>query len=120
MPRKRSAKDAKAIKSSKRVKVINDKITDYFSVADGTASELASNRQVSPPTNTTDIKRPVPFGKPPVWADKKQQLCEALYPWFNTYQAGVYRKDNFAYGILVDGGFGPRDKLNEELLITRA
>ena len=114
MPSKRTAKPTKA-NPAKRAK-----ITDHFPVVDNTDSELVPSSQTPKATKQITITIPLPFGVPPVWAEKKQQLCEALHPWFNTYQAGVYRKDGIAYGILVDGGFGCRDKLNEEVLITRA
>ena len=114
MPSKRAAK-ATTSNSSKRAK-----ITGHLSVANDTVSELVSSQQTSTLTTNTPPLIPLPFGVPPAWAEKKQQLCEALHPWFNTYQAGVYRKDGYAYGMLLDGGFAPRDKLNEESAITRA
>ena len=115
MPSKRAAKASKATESTKRAKV-----TASFDKVDDTAHELVSSRQVPLLLETNSLSLPVPFGAPPVWAVKKQQLCETLHAWFNHYQAGVYCKDKIAYGMLVDGGFARRDKLNEELLITRA
>ncbi|KAI9743396.1 MAG: hypothetical protein M1818_003243 [Claussenomyces sp. TS43310] len=62
--------------------------------------------------------KPPPYGRPPVWADKRQQLCETL-PYYRAYQSGAYVQDGTARAFMVDKEVGPRDKLNEEILIAR-
>lgn len=62
--------------------------------------------------------KPAPYGEPPVWASKRQQLCETL-PYYRAYQSGIYIQDGTARAFMVDKEVGPRDKLDEEILIAR-
>jgi hypothetical protein len=61
--------------------------------------------------------KPDCYGKPPVWADKRQSLCEAL-PYYKAYMSGAYQQAGVARGFLVDKEVGLRDKFEEEILIT--
>jgi hypothetical protein len=61
--------------------------------------------------------KPDPCGEPPVWANKRQSLCEAL-PYYKAYMSGAYQQAGTARGFLVDKEVGPRDKFQEEILIT--
>jgi hypothetical protein len=63
------------------------------------------------------MDKPAPYGEPPVWADKRQCLCEAL-PYYKAYMSGVYQQAGVACGFLVDKEVGPRDKFQDEFLIT--
>jgi hypothetical protein len=62
--------------------------------------------------------KPAPFGQPPVWADKRQGLCEAL-PYYKAYQSGAHINNGIVRGFLVDKEVGPRDKFEEEIMISR-
>ena len=65
----------------------------------------------------TQLGKPEPHGQPEVWADKRQQLCETLR-YFNAYQSGAYTNDGIAYGHLIDAEVDPRDKFDEQIVIT--
>jgi hypothetical protein len=62
--------------------------------------------------------KPLPVGEPPVWAEKRQALCEAL-PYYRAYMSGAYVQDGVARSLMVDKEVGPRDKFTEEIIITR-
>lgn len=62
--------------------------------------------------------KPTPYGQPPVWADKRQNLCEAL-PYYKAYMSGAHLHDGMVRAFMVDKEVGIRDKLNDEILIAR-
>lgn len=62
--------------------------------------------------------KPEPSGQPPVWAEKRQALCETL-PYYKAYMSGAYMHDGIAKAFMVDKEVGPRDKFNEEIVIAR-
>jgi hypothetical protein len=84
---------------------------------------LTGARKRKPPTKylkyhqSAQNDKPDPYGEPPVWADKRQSLCEAL-PYYKAYMSGAYQQAGVARGFLVDKEVGPRDKFEEEILIT--
>ncbi|KAH8816837.1 hypothetical protein F5884DRAFT_236441 [Xylogone sp. PMI_703] len=65
-----------------------------------------------------EYEKPKPFGEPLVWADKRQQLCEAL-PYYKAYQSGAYMHDGIVHGFLCDKEVGFRDKFTDEVMICR-
>lgn len=60
--------------------------------------------------------KPAPFGKPPVWAEKRQQLCETL-PYYRAYQSGAYSDNGVVKGFMIDKEVGVRDKFTSEIVI---
>lgn len=62
--------------------------------------------------------KPVPCGQPPVWADKRQSLCETL-PYYKAYMSGAYMHLQMVRAFMVDKEVGPRDKFEEEIMISR-
>ncbi|KAJ5794631.1 hypothetical protein N7457_001230 [Penicillium paradoxum] len=58
------------------------------------------------------------YGKPPAWAEGRQQLCDAI-PWFRCTQGAMYHNEGFCYGFLVDADGGTRTHIDEEVIITR-
>ncbi|KAF8858768.1 hypothetical protein BDZ45DRAFT_590705 [Acephala macrosclerotiorum] len=60
---------------------------------------------------------PEPHGKPLVWADKRQQLCETL-PNYKAYQSGAYTNNGILHGFLIDAEVGPLDKFDDQIIIT--
>lgn len=64
---------------------------------------------------TSDM--PDPHGKPLVWADKRQQLCETL-PNYRAYQSGAYTNNGVLHGFLIDAEVGPLDKFDDQIIIT--
>ena len=62
--------------------------------------------------------KPAPCGQPPVWADKRQSLCETL-PYYRAYMSGAYMHCQIVRAFMVDREVGPRDKFEEEIMISR-
>jgi hypothetical protein len=60
--------------------------------------------------------RPEPSSPPPVWANTRQQLCDAL-PYYKSHHGAIY-KHKGAKGILVDKEVTMRDVLDHEIIIT--
>lgn len=58
------------------------------------------------------------YGSAPVWATKRQQLCEAL-PYYKAYQSGSYTSEGILYAMMIDKERRDTDVLNEEVIITR-
>lgn len=61
--------------------------------------------------------KPAPYGTPPVWADLRQQLCQAL-PYYRAYQSGAYSSNGVVVGHLIDGSIDLRDSVSDEVVIT--
>ncbi|KAL7419440.1 hypothetical protein Q5752_006278 [Cryptotrichosporon argae] len=53
-------------------------------------------------------KRVAPACRPPVWAESRQELCEAL-PYYRAFQSGLYMYKRVPFGYLLDGFSAPRD-----------
>lgn len=60
-----------------------------------------------------------PQGKPEVWADSRQALCETL-PYFKSPQSGCYQNDGHVYGFLFDSIGHCREYMDENVIICRA
>ncbi|TAQ86624.1 hypothetical protein B7494_g5055 [Chlorociboria aeruginascens] len=76
-------------------------------------------KEVLAEIDTYQYDKPEPYGQPPIWSDKRQGLCETL-PWYRAYQSGAYQHDGIAMGFLCDKEVGPRDRFDEQIIITRA
>ncbi|BEI90583.1 uncharacterized protein CcaverHIS019_0306530 [Cutaneotrichosporon cavernicola] len=48
------------------------------------------------------VKLPAPARAPPVWAQSRQELCEAL-PYYRAFQSGMYMCKRVPFGYLLDG-----------------
>ncbi|OCF32380.1 hypothetical protein I316_06050 [Kwoniella heveanensis BCC8398] len=51
---------------------------------------------------------PKPTVDPPVWAESRQELCEAL-PYYRSFQSGLYMHARVAFGYLLEAYPAPRD-----------
>ncbi|CAH1764243.1 6267_t:CDS:10 [Entrophospora sp. SA101] len=60
---------------------------------------------------------PANIGRPKVWAQTRQELCESL-DYFRAWQSGVYFQMNTVYGFLVDGFGSSRDVCNGRVIIS--
>lgn len=49
--------------------------------------------------------------------DRPSLAC--TIPWFNSTQAGMYFKDEYCWGLLIDGDCGARSYIDDEVVITR-
>jgi hypothetical protein len=47
----------------------------------------------------------------------RQELCDA-FPFFRSYQAGLYRHNNVARGVLLDSVASDRDVCGDRVIIT--
>ena len=83
-------------------------------------SSKAAGRSVQKSAYHANVQhdKPEPFGEPPVWADKRQQLCETL-PYYRAYQSGAHTSDGVVYGFLCDKEVGVRDKFDDQIMIAR-
>ena len=62
--------------------------------------------------------KPLPYSQPLVWADKKQQLCETL-PYYRAYESAAYTVNGIVLGMVIDKEVGPRDKFDDQIVITK-
>ncbi|KAF2485111.1 hypothetical protein BDY17DRAFT_292955 [Neohortaea acidophila] len=63
--------------------------------------------------------KPLPQGRPDVWAESRQALCETL-PYFKKPQGGCYQNDGHVYGFLFDSVGHCREYMDEDIIIARA
>ncbi|KAF6835908.1 hypothetical protein CPLU01_04011 [Colletotrichum plurivorum] len=59
----------------------------------------------------------VAFRKPPIWADNRQALCDAL-TYYKAHEGSFYTKDGIVMGVLVGKQTSVRDILSNEVIIT--
>ncbi|WVQ73812.1 hypothetical protein IAR50_003393 [Cryptococcus sp. DSM 104548] len=53
-------------------------------------------------------RRERPKERPPVWAESRQELCEAL-PYYRSFQSGLYMHFKVTFGYLLEAFPAPRD-----------
>lgn len=78
----------------------------------GIVDKLFQNRR-------PDLPKPAPTGKPEVWADGRQELCETLH-YFRSYQSACYCTGGFARAFMFDKIAHPRDYMDSDVIISRA
>jgi len=61
--------------------------------------------------------KPQPIGKPLVWADSRQELCEGV-PYFRSYQGGIYFRSDLVRGYLLDAFGAERDFIGSHVVIS--
>ncbi|KAA8567603.1 hypothetical protein EYC84_008078 [Monilinia fructicola] len=71
-----------------------------------------------PSLENATLGKPEAWGKPEVWADKRQQLCSAL-PYYKGYESAAYRSQGMISGFLCNQGVGLRDVFTEDIYITK-
>ncbi|KAF6844518.1 hypothetical protein CMUS01_00996 [Colletotrichum musicola] len=59
----------------------------------------------------------VAFRKPPIWADNRQALCDAL-TYYKAHEGSFYTKDGIVMGVLVGKQTSVRDILSNEVIVT--
>ncbi|OAL66444.1 hypothetical protein A7C99_1830 [Trichophyton rubrum] len=92
----------------------------------GSSSRSSTEKDgIEPQAGQADIVVPAlkdellePHGQPPVWAEDRVVLGDAL-PWFHSVQGGCYYLDNICRGVLIDGDCGDRSYIDDEVVITR-
>ncbi|RDL41607.1 uncharacterized protein BP5553_01586 [Venustampulla echinocandica] len=83
-----------------------------------TTSAIRAAKVLQPYYANSQIDKPDPIGQPQVWADKRQQLCQAL-PYYNAYQSGAHTSEGYVLGFLCDKEVGKHDKFDDEIIISR-
>jgi hypothetical protein len=68
---------------------------------------------------TETTHKPETEGHPLVWADSRQELCEAL-PYFRQLYGGSQAKGGVASGFMFDSHSHPRDYMDSTVIISRA
>jgi hypothetical protein len=63
------------------------------------------------------IGKPLPIGKPVVWASLRRELCETL-TYFRAYQGGIYFWNGVAFGYLLDRFGAERDYIGSHVVIS--
>ncbi|KAI5817650.1 hypothetical protein BZA77DRAFT_366057 [Pyronema omphalodes] len=63
--------------------------------------------------------RPQPIGSPSIWAEMRQELCDA-FPFFRSHQSGLYYHNNVARGVLLDSVASDRDFCGDRVIITHS
>ncbi|KAK6540766.1 hypothetical protein TWF694_008156 [Orbilia ellipsospora] len=77
-----------------------------------------NTKTFSTPLAPTVQKQPS-IGKPRIWCDTRQELCESL-PSFRSYQGGCYSSKGFGRGYLIDGHASERDYMDASIIISHA
>lgn len=114
---------------SRKRKATDDDFTRETDVVSADGIEVMATKSSKRTTRTRKLPtvkyhqsvqegKPEPYGKPPVWADKRQQLCETL-PYYRAYQSGAYRSGGIIHAFMCDKEVGPRDKFDDEIMIAR-
>ncbi|KUI69350.1 hypothetical protein VM1G_04852 [Cytospora mali] len=84
-------------------------------------SEIESASSVPPTSDVNEVNQPIcatlVCGRRPVWAMKRQGLCDAQ-PYFKAFEGGLYSKDNIVTGLYISKYSEPRDFLGRNVLIT--
>ncbi|CCX16891.1 Similar to hypothetical protein [Tuber melanosporum Mel28]; acc. no. XP_002836842 [Pyronema omphalodes CBS 100304] len=63
--------------------------------------------------------KPEPVGGPSIWAEMRQELCEA-FPFFRSYQGGLYCHNGVARGVLLDSVASDRDICGDRVIVTHS
>ncbi|KAI2486135.1 2OG-FeII-Oxy-2 domain containing protein [Pyrenophora tritici-repentis] len=63
--------------------------------------------------------KPEPIGKPEVWAEGRQELCETLH-YFRSYQSSSYATGGFVRGFMFDKLAHDRDYIDSDVILSRA
>ncbi|KAE8836366.1 hypothetical protein PTNB73_04328 [Pyrenophora teres f. teres] len=63
--------------------------------------------------------KPEPFGKPEVWAEGRQELCETLH-YYRGYQSASYATGGFVRGFMFDKVAHDRDYVDSDVIVSRA
>ncbi|RDI83901.1 hypothetical protein Vi05172_g6376 [Venturia inaequalis] len=63
--------------------------------------------------------KPKPQGKPPVWADSRQVLCETV-PYYRSHHGAGYANRGVAYSFMFDAQASDRDYMDSTVIVSRA
>lgn len=63
--------------------------------------------------------KPLPKGRPPVWAADRQSLCETL-SYYRAYQSSCYMHGGQVYAMMFDENSHERDYMDSHTIVSRA
>lgn len=63
--------------------------------------------------------KPLPKGRPPVWAADRQSLCETL-SYYRSYQSSCYMHGGQVYAMMFDENSHERDYMDSHTIVSRA
>ncbi|KAF2656445.1 hypothetical protein K491DRAFT_757547 [Lophiostoma macrostomum CBS 122681] len=63
--------------------------------------------------------KPPPSGRPEIWADGRQELCETLH-YYRAYHSGGYTNNGHAWAFMFDKTAHTRDFIDSDVVISRA
>ncbi|KAI0883663.1 uncharacterized protein GGS22DRAFT_189634 [Annulohypoxylon maeteangense] len=69
------------------------------------------------PKDDGNKDKPEPSGMPPVWAEKRAAIADAL-PYFRAHQSGLHSNKKVAKGFLIGAKVEIRDRFESEVIIT--
>ncbi|KAF1343985.1 2OG-Fe(II) oxygenase superfamily-domain-containing protein [Delphinella strobiligena] len=70
-----------------------------------------------PLTHSPD--KPLPKGRPPIWAADRQSLCETL-SYYRSYQGSCYMHGGQVYAMMFDENSHERDYMDSHTIVSRA
>ncbi|KAK6505728.1 hypothetical protein TWF481_007620 [Arthrobotrys musiformis] len=96
-------------------------------IANSLEDQVAKNTKGTTRKNSKHIQipaaptpeKPPAIGRPTVWCDTRQELCESL-PYFRSYQSGCYATKGIGRGYLIDGHASERDYMDGCVIISHA
>ncbi|KAJ5495087.1 hypothetical protein N7539_000203 [Penicillium diatomitis] len=96
---------------------------DSLKAGSKTGLKRRRSESVLQPASSSDLNRcdrPAKSrrGEPPIWANTRQQLVDAL-DWYHSMQGGAALSDKRCTGFLLDGDNGSRSVMTDEVIITR-
>ncbi|KAL1670057.1 hypothetical protein GGF50DRAFT_109790 [Schizophyllum commune] len=81
---------------------------DNLPLVNSTSNLPVPERDEPPPVPKLPLLR-----KPAIWAQTRQEVCES-FPWFRSFQGGVYHNDNVVKGYLLSGHPAERDRFEQD------
>ncbi|KAF7909423.1 uncharacterized protein EAF01_003141 [Botrytis porri] len=100
-----------------RKKVVTTPLRQPSRATPPKSRKAAAKVKELPSLENATLNKPEAWGEPPVWAEKRQQLCSSL-PYHKGYESAAYRTNGMIAGFLVNQGVGPRDVFTEDIYIT--
>ncbi|KAI5787380.1 hypothetical protein FPQ18DRAFT_414355 [Pyronema domesticum] len=76
-------------------------------------------KAIVPHVPITQADKPESIGSPRIWAEMRQELCEA-FPFFGSYQGGLYCHNDVARGVLLVSVVWDRDVCGDRVIITHS
>ena len=83
------------------------------------AVEVDASDLVSASKRHMSTDKPLPCGRPLVWSNRRQELCETV-SYYDSYEASWYHPQGNAMSMLISQDQSPRSYAEIDVIITRA